>query len=121
MDKSTSRSIHRARALLWASNNIAFFLDTKLLSGVSPSAGAFDRSIPKVTKLSALHPTNIRRPVPVDGAADLTGLSVSTLNKMRLTGDGPAYLKLGRRVAYDVADLDAWMASKRRHSTSEAA
>lgn len=88
---------------------------------MSPSAGAFDRRTSMVTHLSSLPPPNIHPRVPVHGAADLTGLSVSTLNKMRLTGDGPAYLKLGRRVAYDLADLDSWLASKRRHSTSEAA
>jgi predicted DNA-binding transcriptional regulator AlpA len=59
-------------------------------------------------------------PAPVRRAAELTGLSISTLNKLRLTGAGPPYLKLGRRVAYDVGDLNAWLASKRRNSTSEA-
>lgn len=57
--------------------------------------------------------------MPVDGAAAYTGLSVSTLNKLRVFGGGPVFLKLGRRVAYDVADLDAWLASKRRTSTSD--
>jgi hypothetical protein len=31
-------------------------------------------------------------------AAEYTGLATSTLNKRRLTGDGPDYFKLGRRV-----------------------
>jgi predicted DNA-binding transcriptional regulator AlpA len=57
--------------------------------------------------------------LPVEAAATYTGLSASTLNKLRVFGGGPAYLKLGRRVAYSIADLDAWLASKRRHSTSE--
>jgi predicted DNA-binding transcriptional regulator AlpA len=58
---------------------------------------------------------------PVAAAANYTGLSVSTLNKLRVFGGGPPYLKLGRRVAYDQKDLDGWLASKRRQSTSEAA
>jgi predicted DNA-binding transcriptional regulator AlpA len=58
--------------------------------------------------------------LPVAAAAAHTGLSVSTLNKLRVFGGGPVFLKLGRRVAYDVADLDAWLASKRRRSTSDA-
>lgn len=36
-------------------------------------------------------------------------------------GGGPAYIKLGKRVVYDTADLDAWLARHRRQSTSEAA
>jgi predicted DNA-binding transcriptional regulator AlpA len=59
------------------------------------------------------------RRLPVEVAADHVGLSVSTLNKLRVFGGGPVFLKLGRRVAYDVADLDAWLASKRRTSTSD--
>ncbi len=57
--------------------------------------------------------------LPVEGAANYTGLSSSTLNKLRVSGGGPAYLKLGRRVAYNVADLDDWLDSKRRRSTSD--
>jgi predicted DNA-binding transcriptional regulator AlpA len=59
-------------------------------------------------------------PLPVEAASRHVGLSVSTLNKLRVFGGGPVFLKLGRRVAYDVADLDAWLATKRRRSTSDA-
>jgi hypothetical protein len=52
-------------------------------------------------------------------AADLLGLAPSTIAKLRLSGLGPAYLKLGRRVRYRVADLEAYMQANRRHSTSE--
>ena len=58
-------------------------------------------------------------PLRVQAAAKHLGLSVSTLNKLRVFGGGPVFLKLGRRVAYDVADLDEWLASKRRSSTSD--
>ena len=54
-------------------------------------------------------------------AAKFVGLSVSTLAKMRLRGDGPAYSKAGpREEVYDVNDLNEWLASRRRRSTSEA-
>lgn len=54
-------------------------------------------------------------------AAAYLGLGKSTLEKLRLTGLGPVYAKAGPRVVvYDVADLDAWLASRRRLSTSEA-
>lgn len=52
-------------------------------------------------------------------AATYLGLGRSTLEKKRLTGDGPPYAKAGRIVVYARADLDAWLASRRRHSTSE--
>jgi predicted DNA-binding transcriptional regulator AlpA len=54
-------------------------------------------------------------------AATYIGLSTSTLAKMRLRGDGPAYAKAGPRiVVYDLRDLDDWLSSRRRFSTSEA-
>ena len=52
-------------------------------------------------------------------AAAYLGISVSTLAKLRLTGKGPRYVKLGRRVLYDVRDLEAWAASRKRNSTSQ--
>lgn len=55
----------------------------------------------------------------VEAAASYTGLSVSTLNKLRVFGGGPIFYKLGRRVAYDTADLEAWLAERRRRSTSD--
>lgn len=58
--------------------------------------------------------------IPVGAAATYTGLAESTLNKLRLTVGGPRFLKISsRRVAYDTADLDEWLASKRRSSTSD--
>ena len=52
-------------------------------------------------------------------AALLLSLSQSTLAKLRLTGKGPAYCKLGRRVVYRLEDLTAWLEKNRRLSTSE--
>ncbi len=49
----------------------------------------------------------------------LGGISTSTLAKWRLSGSGPAFSKAGRVVVYDVADLDNYLASRRRLSTSE--
>ena len=53
-------------------------------------------------------------------AAQRLGLSVSTLSKWRLTGDGPTFLKLGASVRYDSNALDAFAAKCARRSTSEA-
>jgi len=58
--------------------------------------------------------------ISVNEAAEYTGLAVSTLNKRRMTGDGPKFLKLSaRRIVYDTTDLDTWLSSKRRISTSD--
>ena len=52
-------------------------------------------------------------------AAAFVGLSTSTLAKMRLRGDGPPYSKLTPRIViYSTTDLDAWISSRRRLSTS---
>jgi predicted DNA-binding transcriptional regulator AlpA len=62
------------------------------------------------------HSRKLRAPA----AADYLGLSTSTLAKMRLRGDGPPYSKCGPRIVlYDIADLETYLASRRRHSTSE--
>jgi hypothetical protein len=53
-----------------------------------------------------------------DAAATLR-LSQSTLNKWRLTGGGPKYLKLGRRVLYSRDTLNAWAKGRERASTSD--
>ena len=53
-------------------------------------------------------------------AAAYVGLSASTLAKMRLRGDGPAYSKVGPRiVVYQQAELDDWLRARRRFSTSD--
>ena len=54
-------------------------------------------------------------------AARRIGLSPRTLEKLRLTGEGPPFLRPpGRRfVVYALTDLDAWLASGRRRSTSD--
>lgn len=54
-----------------------------------------------------------------DGAATYTGLATSTLEKLRLTGNGPMFLKLGRSVRYRPSDLDAWLAARVVTSTSQ--
>ena len=55
-------------------------------------------------------------------AADYIGVAESTLEKDRVTGLlRVPYIKIGRTVVYDTADLDAYLAARRRHSTSEAA
>jgi predicted DNA-binding transcriptional regulator AlpA len=53
-------------------------------------------------------------------AARYVALAESTLTKMRLTGDGPPFVKVGARaVAYRKADLDTWLETRIRQSTSD--
>jgi predicted DNA-binding transcriptional regulator AlpA len=62
-----------------------------------------------------------KRVLRTPDAAQYCGSSASTFEKMRLSGGGPIYSKLGRRVVYRVEDLDAWLATHRRRSTSDTA
>ena len=52
-------------------------------------------------------------------AARYLGVGFSTLNKLRLTGGGPKYAKLGAVVVYNIADLDRWVEERMVRSTSE--
>jgi predicted DNA-binding transcriptional regulator AlpA len=62
----------------------------------------------------------IKRFMRTPQAADYLGLSPSTLEKFRLTGNGPPYLKAGPKiVVYRQEDLDAWLEGNRRRSTSD--
>lgn len=52
-------------------------------------------------------------------AAKIIGISKSTLAKLRLKGDGPKYLKIGKSILYRPQDIEEWMASRVFKSTSE--
>jgi predicted DNA-binding transcriptional regulator AlpA len=58
-------------------------------------------------------PTRVLR---TPGAAAYVGLSASTLEKRRLSGGGPRFIRLGgRAVGYDLRDLDAWLDAQREN------
>lgn len=65
--------------------------------------------------MSSLFPDRMRTPQ----AAAHTGLSESTLAKLRVFGGGPRYIKAGRRVLYERSDLDAWLNAHKFANTSE--
>jgi excisionase family DNA binding protein len=54
----------------------------------------------------------------VSEAANALGVSVSSLNKWRTTGEGPPFVRLGQRVRYRPADIECWLATQTRISTS---
>lgn len=51
-------------------------------------------------------------------AARYVRLGKPTLERFRLTGEGPRYAKLGGAVRYRRADLDQWLESRLVASTS---
>ena len=59
------------------------------------------------------------RLLTVPEAANSLSVSASYLNKLRVTGGGPPFVKIGARVAYDPADLADWLSKQKRSSTSE--
>jgi predicted DNA-binding transcriptional regulator AlpA len=60
-----------------------------------------------------------RRILRTPEAATYVGLSASTLEKMRLSGDGPRFIRLGgRAIGYDVQDLDTWVDGQRRAAST---
>ena len=62
---------------------------------------------------------HLRRLLSVREAAAYLGVSKSWLDKQRLVGGFIPYAKIGRRVGYDIADLDAATEKAKRRSTSE--
>ena len=54
--------------------------------------------------------TNIRN---MEWVSERTGVPINTLRYFRLNGTGPRAFKLGRRVVYDEADVEAWIAAAR--------
>lgn len=51
--------------------------------------------------------------LPTEDAAAYLGLSKQQMDVWRMRGGGPAFHRVGRRVLYAVADLDAFMADLR--------
>lgn len=52
--------------------------------------------------------------------SDLTGAPEATLRYWRHLGTGPRSYKIGRRVVYDLADVQAWLDEQRRAGVSAA-
>lgn len=54
-----------------------------------------------------------------EALADYIGVSPHTLERWRINGGGPAFLKAGRRVLYCSKDINTWLSNSRHLSTSE--
>jgi len=65
-------------------------------------------------------PSNTQRTtLTVPETATYLGLAVSTLNKWRVYGGGPQFLKLGRSIRYRIADVEAWLENQLVTSTAQ--
>jgi predicted DNA-binding transcriptional regulator AlpA len=51
-------------------------------------------------------------------AAAILAISVRTLERLRVTGTGPKFIKISHSVRYRTSDLESWVASRARGSTS---
>ncbi|WP_025032475.1 helix-turn-helix transcriptional regulator [Bradyrhizobium sp. DOA9] len=57
--------------------------------------------------------------LPQQQLAHILAVSERTLERWRVEGCGPAYLKAGRRVLYRRSDVDQWLDNNARTSTSD--
>jgi hypothetical protein len=51
--------------------------------------------------------------------SDYLKISTKTLERMRLNGDGPAYIKVGRRVLYSDLQIETYISERSYQSTAE--
>lgn len=63
---------------------------------------------------------NAKTRLTVEEAAEFIGVQRTFLDRRRTDGTGPRYLKLGSRVFYSRADLEAWLEAQMRTSTARA-
>ena len=54
-----------------------------------------------------------------EDAGRILGVARKTLDNWRWAGGGPLYLKVGRNIWYRRSDLDRWLLSRLRSSTSD--
>lgn len=86
------------------------------LDGLESDASSLAPSARKSPSSTSAGPQKLR--TAEDTAARL-GMAPQTLAKLRWSGDSPPFVKIGRRVFYDDSDVDAWIATRRRRSTTD--
>ena len=57
--------------------------------------------------------------MPQSQLAECLNVSPRTLERWRVEGGGPAFVKAGRRVLYRTTDVESWLAGSVRQSTSD--
>lgn len=103
-------------------NGLIAFLDQITTPSVT-SREAKEKRRARTDKVGNAPPSNSgeskKRLLIARDAAAYLSLAPQTLAKLRWAGSSPPYFKIGRQVVYDPADLDAWLAVRRRRSTSD--
>jgi len=56
-----------------------------------------------------------------DDVAEFLKLSVRSVERLRCAGTGPRFLRIRHSIRYRLCDVEAWLASRLRGSTSEEA
>ena len=72
-----------------------------------------------MTALTPKTAASIERLLIPNEAADRLRVSLSWLAKARMSGDGPAFVRVGRSIRYPEAALLQWIRARQRLSTSE--
>lgn len=100
------------------------------MSAVARTIGTLPNSHPADTKRKTQSKKKraVHRPDPAKSrfmdtaqAADYIGMfGARHLERMRSSGNGPAYTKAGRRVMYTRETIDVWIAERTFSNTSEA-
>lgn len=62
-------------------------------------------------------PVQVTARVKIERASEITGVPVGTLRFWRATNQGPRSYVVGRRLWYDVADLETWLDDQKAKST----
>jgi predicted DNA-binding transcriptional regulator AlpA len=73
----------------------------------------------KTKEAAARVDQSMRRLLLTNEAADLLRISEKTMIRMRQRGEGPQFIRLNRRIVYDVLDLEAFISKRKHRSTSE--
>lgn len=59
--------------------------------------------------------------LPPKPLAERLAVTEGCLAKWRLSGEGPRFIRVGRRIAYDPRDVQEWLDARRVGSTSQVA
>ena len=92
----------------YKASNIAF---PKISHGESQQVG--------VGNILAATPKGFSRRLHRKQTAEYLGVSLSWLDKARISGLGPTYIAIGGRIVYDSRDLEAYLQSNRHSSSTE--
>lgn len=98
-------------------NDLAMEHDRGRQPNLIPRASQVAQSGKPEPPTSRSHPGGKQVLIARDAAAYL-GLATQTLAKFRWAGTSPPFYRLGRRIVYDRADLDNWLTTRRKTSTS---